>query len=115
MTIADPDLARLLIALALLVVLARSVGSLFSRFGQPAAIGEIVGGLLLGPSALAAISPTVQHWIFPTDGSSAAAIGAVYNLGLLLLMFSAGTQMRRLMQRNAARTVGLIASLGVMQ
>jgi len=114
MTIADPDLARLLVALALLVVCARGVGSLFSRFGQPAAVGEIVGGILLGPSVLAAISPGVQHWIFPAEGSSAAALGAIYNLGLLLLMFSAGTQMRRLLQRNAARTVGWIASLGLV-
>jgi Kef-type K+ transport system membrane component KefB len=96
------------------MICARGVGSLFSRFGQPAAIGEIVGGILLGPSALAAISPTVQHWIFPTDGASSDAIGAIYNLGLLLLMFSAGTQMRRLLQRNAARTVGLIATLGLV-
>ena len=114
MKLADPDLARLLVAIALLIVSARGVGSIFSRFGQPAAIGEVVGGILLGPSALAAISPTVQHWIFPADGASSDAIGAIYNLGLLLLMFSAGTQMRRLMQRNAARTVGLIATLGLV-
>jgi Kef-type K+ transport system membrane component KefB len=114
MSIADPDLDRLLVALVLLVVFARGIGGLFARFGQPAAVGEIVGGLLLGPSALAAISPTVQHWIFPADGSSAAALGAIYNLGLLFLMFAAGTQMRRLLQRNAVRTVGWIASLGLV-
>jgi Kef-type K+ transport system membrane component KefB len=114
MTFSDVDLARLLIALAILLLAAHGVGSLFSRFGQPAAIGEILGGVLLGPSALAAISPTVQHWIFPASGPSAAALGAVYQLGLLLLMFAAGTQMRRLVQRDAARTVGLIASFGLV-
>jgi Kef-type K+ transport system membrane component KefB len=111
---ADIDLARLLIALAVLLLVALGVGNLFSRFGQPAAIGEIVGGLLLGPSALAAFAPGVQHWIFPTSGSSAAALGAVYQLGLLLLMFAAGAQMRRLLQRDAVRTVGLIASFGLV-
>jgi Kef-type K+ transport system membrane component KefB len=114
MKFADVDLARLLVALAVLLLAAHGVGSLFSRFGQPAAIGEIVGGILLGPSALATISPTVQHWIFPADGSSAAALGAVYQLGLLLLMFAAGAEMRRLLQRDAVRTVGLLASFGLV-
>ena len=114
MSFTDTDLARLLIALAVLLVAAHGVGALFARFRQPAAIGEIVGGLLLGPSALGAAFPEVQHWIFPATGSSAAALGAVYQLGLLLLMFAAGAEMRRLLQRNAVRTVGLIASFGLV-
>src|ERR1022692_5336017 len=114
MKFADVDLARLLIALAVLLLAAHGVGGLFSRFGQPAAIGEIVGGILLGPSALAAISPTVMNWIFPATGSSAAALGAIYQLGLLLLMFAAGAEMRRLLQRNVIRTVGPIAGFGMV-
>ena len=94
MSFADADLARLLIALAVLLLAAHGVGSLFARFHQPPAIGEIVGGILLGPSALGAVFPAVQHWIFPATGSSAAALGAVYELGLLLLMFAAGAEMR---------------------
>ncbi|MGO9162234.1 MAG: cation:proton antiporter, partial [Streptosporangiaceae bacterium] len=109
MSFTDVDLARLLIALAVLLVAAHGVGALFARFRQPPAIGEIVGGLLLGPSALGAAFPAVQHWIFPATGSSAAALGAVYQLGLLLLMFAAGAEMRGLLQRNAVRPVGLIA------
>ena len=114
MSFTDIDLARLLIALAVLLVAAHGVGALFARFRQPPAIGEIVAGLLLGPSALGAAFPDVQHWIFPATGSSAAALGAVYQLGLLLLMFAAGAEMRRLMQRNAVRTVGLIAAFGLV-
>jgi Kef-type K+ transport system membrane component KefB len=114
MKFADVDLARLLIALAVLLLAAHGVGSLFARFHQPAAIGEIVGGVLLGPSALAVVAPRVQHWIFPATGPSAAALGAVYQLGLLLLMFAAGVEMRRLLQRDAVRAVGLIASFGLV-
>lgn len=114
MSFADIDLARLLIALAVLLIAAHGVGALFARFRQPPAIGEIVGGILLGPSALGAASPAVEHWIFPSTGSSAAALGAIYQLGLLLLMFAAGAEMRRLLQRDAAKTVGLIASFGLI-
>jgi Kef-type K+ transport system membrane component KefB len=114
MSFADAELARLLVALAVLLVAAHGMGSLFARFGQPPSIGEIVGGILLGPTALGAIAPRVQHWIFPSSGVSAAALGAVYQLGLLLLMFAAGAEMRRLLQRDAVRTVGLIAGFGMV-
>jgi Kef-type K+ transport system membrane component KefB len=114
LTFADLDLARLLVALAVLLIAAHAMGSLFARVGQPRAIGEIAGGILLGPTVLAAISPRVQQWIFPSAGMSAAALGAVYQLGLLLLMFAAGAEMRRLLQRNAVRTVGLIAGCGMV-
>lgn len=52
MSFADIDLAWLLTALAILLIAAHGVGALFARFHQPPAIGEIVGGILLGPSAL---------------------------------------------------------------
>ena len=114
MRFADADLARLLIALAVLLIAAHGCGRLFARLGQPPAIGEIVGGILLGPSALATLAPGVMGWIFPASGMSAAALGAVYQLGLLLLMFAAGAEMRRLLQRDALRTVGLIAGFGMV-
>jgi Kef-type K+ transport system membrane component KefB len=114
LSFADVDLARLLVGLAVLLIAAHGCGSLFARFGQPPAIGEILGGILLGPTLLAAVAPGVQHWIFPKTGMSAAALGAVYQLGLLLLMFAAGAEMRRLLQRNAVRTVALIAGFGMV-
>ena len=114
MSFADVDLARLLIALAVLLLAAHGVGALFAKFKQPPAIGEIVGGILLGPSALAAALPSVQHWIFPSTGSSAAALGAVYQIGLLLLMFAAGAETRRLLQRDAIRPVALTAIFGLV-
>jgi Kef-type K+ transport system membrane component KefB len=114
LSFADIDLARLFIGLAVLLIAAHGMGGLFARFRQPPAIGEILGGILLGPTVLAAIAPGIQHWIFPATGMSAAALGAIYQLGLLLLMFAAGAEMRRLLQRDAARTVGLIAGFGMV-
>lgn len=114
LSFADIDLARLLVALAVLLIAAHGMGALFARFRQPPAIGEIIGGLLLGPTVLGAVAPKVQQWIFPSSGMSAAALGAVYQIGLLLLMFAAGAEMRRLLQRNAVRTVGLIAGCGMV-
>jgi Kef-type K+ transport system membrane component KefB len=113
-TFSDADLARLLVGLAVLLVAAHCGGALFSRLRQPAAIGEIAAGALLGPSLLAAVCPAAEHWLFPEAGSLSVAFGVVYQLGVLLLMFAAGTQMRRLVQRDAVRSVASIAVFGLV-
>ena len=80
--------------------------------GSPRRSATLFAGILLGPTALGAIFPAVQHWIFPGTGMSAAALGAVYQSGLLLLMFAAGAEMRQAAAPHAMRTVGLVAGFG---
>jgi Kef-type K+ transport system membrane component KefB len=114
LTLSSPDLARMLVALALLLVSAHAFGNLFARLRQPRVIGEIVGGLLLGPTALASLFPHVLEWIFPTSGPVAAILGAVYQLGLLLLMFCSGAEMRTLFRRQERKTVAGITLGGIL-
>ena len=70
-TLGSLELARLLLALTLLLVAAHTVGYLANRIGQPRVIGEIVGGLLLGPTVLGAIAPGLHEQVFPADGPRA--------------------------------------------
>jgi Kef-type K+ transport system membrane component KefB len=114
LTLSSPDLARMLVALALLLVSAHALGNLFARFRQPRVIGEIVGGLLLGPTALASLFPHQLAWVFPTRGPVAAILGAVYQLGLLLLMFCSGAEMRTLFRRRERKTVAGITLGGIL-
>ncbi|MEV7393274.1 cation:proton antiporter [Streptomyces sp. NPDC091215] len=58
------------------------------RVGQPAVVGEIAAGILLGPSLLGRLWPTGQAWIFPPD--ALPVIQALGNLGLLVFMFLVG-------------------------
>ena len=69
-SLATADLAHTLIALAAILLCAHGMGSLFVRFRQPRAIGEILGGLLLGATVLGWLWPSAQSWMFPTDGST---------------------------------------------
>ena len=109
----DTDTAHVLAALVALVVSAHAFGFIFARFRQPPVIGEIVGGLVLGPTLLERLWPAGQHWLFPDTGPTPAVLGVVYQLGLLLLMFAAGAQVRGLVNRAAARTVSAIAVTGL--
>ena len=53
--------------IAIVIVVARLMGRLFVRLRQPAVIGEIVGGILLGPSLLGLLPGNLPQVLFPTD------------------------------------------------
>jgi Kef-type K+ transport system membrane component KefB len=114
MGLATSDVARLLVALTVLLVAAHALGGLFAHFRQPRVIGEILGGLLLGPTALGAWAPAASHWMFPKDGPTATVLGATYQLGLLLLMYCSGTEVRTWIKRREAKTAGFILGVGTV-
>jgi Kef-type K+ transport system membrane component KefB len=113
MTLAGPDVVRVLMSLGLLVVAAHVVGHTFVQLRQPRVIGEIVGGVLLGPTVLGLVLPSWHADLFPQSGASAAVLSWSYQLGLLLLMFCSGAEMRTTFRRGERRVVGLVTVLGV--
>ena len=114
MTITDAELARLLVALGLLLGSATVFGHLFAKLRQPPVIGEILGGLVLGPTLFGAVLPSWHDVVFPKAGVVPTVLGALYQLGLLLLMFASGAQMRGMIDRRSARTVGLVTAVGLV-
>ena len=81
-------LSHLLIALTAILVVGRVLRRVFARIGQPAVIGEVVGGILLGPSLLGAISPSAYHFVLAP--SVIPYLDVVAQLGVLLYMFLVG-------------------------
>ncbi|MGB2712035.1 MAG: cation:proton antiporter [Conexibacter sp.] len=97
--------AAFLLALVVAMLAARLAGTLLTRLGQPRVIGEILAGIVLGPTILGALAPDLQAEIFPPDLLQALGIAA--NLGLIFFMFLVGlelnvTGMRRTFGRAAA-------------
>lgn len=84
-------LSLLLLQVIIIVVAARALGTLFSRIGQPAVIGEMVAGILLGPSLLGLVAPGVQTFLFPAD--SLGALRMLSQIGVILFMFIVGTEL----------------------
>jgi Kef-type K+ transport system membrane component KefB len=86
----DPKVWTLL-ALAVIVLAVRAVGFLVSRIGQPRVIGEIIAGILLGPSLLGLVAPSVSDYLFPPP--VVTALGVLAQLGLVLFMFMIGLEL----------------------
>ena len=82
---------HLLLALAAVVITGRLLGALFRFIGQPPVIGEVVAGILLGPSFLGAISYDTYTFVLPA--SVAPGLGLIAQLGVVLYMFLVGVEL----------------------
>ena len=81
-------LLHVLLALAAVIALGQVLARLFARIGQPPVIGEVVAGILLGPSLL---GDAWSHWLLPPD--AVTALGLIAQLGAVLYMFLVGLEM----------------------
>ncbi|WP_433429290.1 cation:proton antiporter domain-containing protein [Nonomuraea sp. CA-141351] len=83
---------RFLLVVAVVVASAHLVGAVARRFGQPPVVGEILAGILLGPTLLGAVYPAAWHWLFP--GEILGALDMTAQLGLVTFMFTLGCETR---------------------
>lgn len=98
-----PPIPGLILLQALVILLAcRACAALARRLGQPEVVGEIAGGLLLGPSAFGALQPGAYSALFPPD--SLLGLRALSQLGLLLFLYAVGLELNLDMLKERART-----------
>lgn len=82
------DLFKLVLQLTVILAICRVVGSLFRRFGQPRVVGEMFAGILLGPSLLGWIAPSISTYLFPPG--SLGFLNALAQIGVVVFMFLVG-------------------------
>lgn len=108
---ASGTFAELLLALAVILGVCHLTAGLFRRMSQPAVIGEIVAGILLGPSLLGLLWPSGYHRLFPADLT--APINTLAQLGLICFMFMVGYELDLRAVRGRGQTVLTISHVGV--
>jgi len=84
-------LAILILQITIILILSRLFGYLSKKIKQPSVIGEIVAGIVLGPSILGALSPQLFAFIFPVN--SIEILHALSQVGLILFMFIVGMEL----------------------
>jgi Kef-type K+ transport system membrane component KefB/nucleotide-binding universal stress UspA family protein len=99
--------------LALLLLVGRLMGELAQRIGQPSVMGQLIGGLLLGPSFFGLLWPSAQHAIFPADPVQKSMLDAVSELGVLMLLLLTGMETDLQMVRRVGRAAIAVALAGV--
>jgi Kef-type K+ transport system membrane component KefB len=107
-----PMLVKVLLALTVITITARVMGWIFARFNQPAVIGEVVGGILLGPSLLGRIAPGAAAVALPAD--AAPVLGVIAQLGVILYMFLVGLELDLGVLRTRARATIAISNAGII-
>ena len=66
-------LMHVLLALAVVIITARALGALFARLRQPPVIGEVLAGILLGPSLLGRVAPEASAYLLPPEVAPSSA------------------------------------------
>ncbi|MEK7953920.1 cation:proton antiporter [Luteolibacter soli] len=107
----DP-LSHLFIQLLVIIAASRVVGGIFTRFGQPAVVGEMVAGILLGPSLLGWVSPEMFQFVFPA--TSLGTLKLLSQIGVCLFMFTVGMELDVRQVRNKAHTAVVVSHASIV-
>ncbi|MEU2614637.1 cation:proton antiporter [Micromonospora sp. NPDC007271] len=107
-------LVTLLAQLAALLLLGLLLGRLAARFGLPAIVGELIAGMILGPSLLGNLVPAAHSWLFPPDPDQMHLLDAVAQLGVLLLVGVAGTSLDTKVLRRRGTSAARISVGGLL-
>jgi Kef-type K+ transport system membrane component KefB len=102
---------RFFLATAVILIICKLISLLVGRAGQPPVVGEMIAGVLLGPSLLGETAPRLEADLFPK-----ALLPVIYvagQLGLVALMFQAGRELRSYLRPGLGRAAFTISGLGV--
>src|ERR1035441_7470582 len=84
------DLILMLIAIGTVLILSRFVSELGKKIKLPLVMGEILVGVILGPSVFGKISPHLFYTVFPGSGAEQIALDGITSLAVIMLLFVAG-------------------------
>lgn len=98
--------------LALILVACRVVGFFARRIGQPQVVGEMIAGVLMGPSLLGLVLPGLHSQIFPK--SSMGVIYSVSQVGLVLYMFLVGVEFKPDLIKRRIRSAASVSVAGIL-
>lgn len=99
------ELTRFFFAVILLLIFALILGYVFKKLKLPKVIGEIMGGLLLGPTILGSVAPDLYAWLFNAFEFEGKLIAMISWIGLVLLMFVSGLEIQASLDRDDKKTI----------
>lgn len=101
------------LGLAVILGTCRFVGLVSQRLGQPQVVGEMVAGVLLGPSLLGRVAPGIQHHLFPV-GPANTVLYTTAQIGLVLYMFLIGLNFDVNLIKHRVSTAAAVSAAGIL-
>lgn len=111
---AGPSEFLLVAQIVLLIAVGRGLGEIMQRIGQPSVIGELLAGILLGPSLFGWIWPEAQAAIFPKTPEQKAMIDGIAQFGILLLLLLTGMETDLKLVRKVGKAAIAISIAGIL-
>lgn len=108
------DVMLLVFQVGVLLFAARALGELAQRFGQPAVLGEISAGIILGPSCLSGVAPLASHWVLPQTYLQGYLLEVISMIGAMFLLLITGLETDLPLIRRHARTAIGTAAGGIV-
>ena len=109
------EVLSFLIIVSVILITARVLGEVFRKFKQPAVIGEILAGIILGPSLLGTLFPHLFETIFTSQkGIPFKAFDGLAQIGIILLMFIAGFEVDLKQIRKQGKKAASISLMGLV-
>lgn len=105
-------LLHVLLALVMVILVGRLLARAFAWLGQPPVIGEVLAGILLGPSLLGKISPAALDYLLPAD--VAGYLGLIAQLGIILYMFTVGLEFDAAVLHKQAQAAVAISHASIL-
>lgn len=103
---------RLMLSIAAVILFARLVRNLIGRIGQPPVMGEVLAGILLGPTLLGAIAPSVEAYLFPPF--IIPLLTAAADIGLVFYLFLVGLELDTRMLKGRIAHAAAISNASVL-
>jgi Kef-type K+ transport system membrane component KefB/nucleotide-binding universal stress UspA family protein len=100
--------------IVLLLLAGRLLGEFMLLVGQPAVMGQLVAGVLLGPSVFGMLWPDAQHAIFASGPEQKAMLAAVSDLGILMLLLLTGMETDLRLVKNTRRAALSVSAAGII-
>lgn len=108
------ELITLILSLGVMLLSARLLGELLRKFSIPLVVGEILAGILLGPSLLGQFFPESIGFIFPSTGGTPIALNGITQMSVIMLLFVAGLEVELPLILKQGKTAGITSTFSLI-
>jgi Kef-type K+ transport system membrane component KefB len=104
----------LILSIGLLLIAARLFGEFFRKFKMPLVVGELIAGVVLGPSLLGTFYPKFSSLVFTSNLNASLALNGITNISIVMLLFVAGMELNLSLIRQQGKAAFSTSTFGLV-